>query len=110
MGSAKSVARADNAVGCSQWNGIERDARMKNRQSAPDRSRRLAGANGGAGESEFDETATSERVAEAAFPSDQRRTGKCFRERRAFEPSGFERARAVTLQPDTPTGHGTAQW
>ena len=82
---------------------------MKNGRSAPDGSRCLARANGGAGEGEFNQTTTSERVTEAAFPSDQRSIGKCFCECRAFEASSFECARAVTFQPDTASCGGSTQ-
>ena len=104
---AKRVAGTYHGVGVVGRDRIERHAWRKSRRHAADRARSAAGADRFTREREFDEAATSERVAQAAFPGDKRSTRKRRGQGGALKPAGFEGAGAMTLEPQ-PSASGCA--
>src|SRR5688572_19043953 len=107
--SAKGVARADHAIQVVDRDRLGRDVRVEQWWSASDGTGSAAGADGRAGHGEFDEAAASERVTEAAFPSDERCIRKSLGQRGAFQAAGFQRAGTMAFQPDAPAGRAGAE-
>ena len=108
MGTAKGIAGADYAVRSIDRNRIHGDVFMKERRRTRHRARRLARADRDARERQFDQSATAQRMAETAFPTDQRRIWESSGQRGTLQFSGFECSGAMALQPNATSANGFA--
>src|SRR4051812_35967491 len=105
MSAAKRVAGTNDTVGLREGEGIESEIRVKSGRFAADRSGSHTGANRRAGQRELHQPTATERVPEAAFPANERCVRKRLAQCRRFQPPGFERSGAMSLQPDAPAFH-----
>src|SRR5580692_9865789 len=107
MRAAEGIAGAEHGIEAAVVETFQRDGIGERRRCAADGAGGAAGAQRGGRQRKLDEAATAERVAEAAFPRDERRAGKRARERPGLEAAGLERTGAVALEPGAaPSGRG----
>ena len=105
MGAAKGVARQQDAVETGRGERRQGNFRRETRGPAAHGAGNFSVAQRGQGDRQLHQPAAAERVAEAALPRHERRTGKLACVALGLEPPGLERARAVALNPDAPAAN-----
>ena len=91
MGSAEGVARTEHRIESVQVKRFQSHVRAETRRGAPHGAGRAARAHGGEGDRQLHQATTAERVAEAAFPTDQRRVRELARQRARLKATGLKR-------------------
>src|ERR1017187_5808684 len=107
MGAAEGIAGENGSVESRAGEWLQCDVVGETWRRAADRAGNFPcrSAQRGEGNGEFDEPAAAERVAEAAFPGNQRCTGELPTQDLGLEPACLQRAGAVAFDPNPPPAH-----